>query len=69
MKKNKDSPGLRVKELRERMGWTQEQLAQFTGYSRVYINNLEQGRVPKPSFIVIKKLAALFNRPMEQIWE
>jgi transcriptional regulator with XRE-family HTH domain len=69
MSKNKTSPGLKIKELRERMGWTQEQLARFTGLSRVYINNLEQGRVPRPSYNVIKKLADIFNRPMEQMWQ
>jgi transcriptional regulator with XRE-family HTH domain len=68
MSKSKGYPGLRIKELRERMGWTQEQLAQFSGYSRVYINDLENGRIANPSVNAIKKLAALFNRPMEQIW-
>jgi transcriptional regulator with XRE-family HTH domain len=69
MSKRNDGPGLRIKELREKMGWTQEQLAQFIGYSRVYVNNLETGRVPRPSYKAIKKLAIIFNKRMEQLWE
>jgi len=67
--KYKGHPGAKIRDLREQRGWTQTQVAEFTGYSRVYINNLERGRVPNPNVNIIKKLATLFSLTVEQIWK
>jgi transcriptional regulator with XRE-family HTH domain len=56
-----------LRDLRQSRGWTQAEIAEFTGYSRVYINKLELGQVPNPSITLIRKLARLFNVPMEKL--
>ena len=58
----------KIKELRKKRGWTQEDLARWTGYSRVYINRLEKGKVPNPSITVLRQMARLFGRTIEEIW-
>jgi transcriptional regulator with XRE-family HTH domain len=35
--------GLRVRELRIEKGWTQEDLAEYTGFHRTYIGMIERG--------------------------
>ena len=66
LRNNKKTPTL-IRQLREQRGWTQADIAEFTGYSRVYINSVELGRVPNPSITLIRKLARLFNVPMERL--
>lgn len=57
--------GRRVKELRVRRGWTQEQLADVSGFSQQYISGLEQGR-RNPTIVTLHELAvALGVRPVE----
>jgi transcriptional regulator with XRE-family HTH domain len=46
----------KVKALRERRGWTQEQLAKQAGISRVYLARLETAR-QDPSLSTLEKLA------------
>jgi len=58
-----------MRELRLKRGWTQADIAEFTGYSRVYINKVELGEVPNPSVTLIRKLAKLFSLPMEKLCE
>lgn len=49
--KNKDVPDL-IKELRDKMGLTQEQFAQRVGVTFSTINNWEKGtRTPHPFFV------------------
>jgi putative transcriptional regulator len=66
--KNKNEQN-KIKELREKRGWTQADLAKWTGYSRVYINRLEKGKVPNPSITILKEIACLFGRKIEEIWK
>jgi transcriptional regulator with XRE-family HTH domain len=47
---------MRLKQLREAKGWTQEQLAAKAGYSRAYIARLEIGR-HDPPLSALEKLA------------
>lgn len=56
-----------IRELRLKHGWTQADIAEFTGYTRVYINKVELGQVPNPSITLIRKLAKLFNVTMEHL--
>lgn len=58
-----------MRELRLKHGWTQADIAEFTGYSRVYINKVELGEVPNPSITLIRKIARLFNVSMERLCE
>jgi transcriptional regulator with XRE-family HTH domain len=37
------SLGLRIRELRSKHGWTQEQLAEFCGLHRTYLGHVERG--------------------------
>jgi transcriptional regulator with XRE-family HTH domain len=39
-----------VKDVRNARGWTQEELAVRTGFSRVWINRFEQSAITDPSF-------------------
>jgi transcriptional regulator with XRE-family HTH domain len=46
-------PGVcrRVRELREEMGWTQDDVAQRTGVSRDSVGRIERGQLPDPIFL------------------
>ena len=48
--------GSNVKELRTKLGWTQEQLAERSGFSQQYISGLEQGR-RNPTIVSVFELA------------
>lgn len=55
--------GLRqeIQDLRKRKGWTQQQLADRIGVSRIYISKLEQGDRLSPSLDVLERLAQAFG--------
>lgn len=57
----------KIATLRERRGWTQQFLAEITGYSRVYINKLEQKKIKNPSVAAYKKLAYALGVPIEEL--
>jgi len=52
---------------RERLGWTQAELAARIGVSRKTINTIENG-VFTPSTLVALKLARAFGRPVEALF-
>lgn len=52
---------------RERLGWTQAELAARIGVSRKTINTIENG-VFIPSTLVALKLARAFDRPVETLF-
>lgn len=52
---------------RERLGWTQAELAARIGVSRKTINTIENG-VFTPSTLVALKLARAFDRPVEALF-
>lgn len=57
-----------LKELRTEIGLTQQELGDKLGVSRQAIIALETSK-HIPSLDLAYKIAALFNRPIEQIWE
>ena len=58
----------RLKVLRAEQDWTQEDLASRVGASRQTINSIETGKYD-PSLPLAFKLARLFGRPIEEIFE
>jgi transcriptional regulator with XRE-family HTH domain len=48
--------GIRVRELRNQRGWTQEKLEELSGLDRTYISDIERG-VRNPSVTSLDKLA------------
>ena len=58
--------GKRVKRLRLTKGWSQEGVANKTGFSREYIARLEQG-LHDPSLSTLAKLAKAFKVKMDTL--
>ena len=58
----------RLKLLRVERNWTQEQLGQALGVSRQAVNALETEK-HDPSLDLAYRIAALFERPVEDIFE
>jgi len=57
----------RVKELRERHGWTQQELAEAVGVSRQSINSIERQRY-MPSLQVALLFARLFHMATDDLF-
>jgi putative transcriptional regulator len=57
----------RVRELRERKGWSQGELAERLEVSRQTINAIETGKYD-PSLPLAFRIARLFNKPIEAIF-
>jgi len=58
----------RLRDLRGENGWSQARLAELAGVSRQTIQALESGKYD-PSLPLAFKLAALFKRRIEDIFE
>ena len=58
----------RVKELREKLGWTQQDLAEAVGVSRQSINSIERQRYV-PSLPLALVFARLFRVPTDELFE
>ncbi|MBI1684712.1 helix-turn-helix transcriptional regulator [Caulobacter hibisci] len=58
----------RLKLLRIERGWTQEQLGQVLNVSRQAVNALETEK-HDPSLDLAYRIAAVFERPIEEIFE
>jgi len=58
----------RLKVLRAERNWTQAELAAQIGVSRKTINTIERG-VFAPSAILALKIAAIFQVPVEEVFE
>lgn len=56
-----------LRELRERMGWSQAALAEQLAVSRQTINALETGKYD-PSLPLAFRIARLFGEPIESIF-
>lgn len=55
---------LRVRELRNKRGWTQQQLAERAGVRRATISELESGRVPeRVKLATLEKIARALGVP------
>ncbi|MBX9614962.1 MAG: helix-turn-helix transcriptional regulator [Caulobacteraceae bacterium] len=57
-----------LRELRASKGWTQEQLGQALGVSRQAVNALETEK-HDPSLDLAYRIAVLFDRPVEAIFD
>ncbi|MDQ0704931.1 putative transcriptional regulator [Pseudomonas sp. W3I7] len=57
-----------LRPLRAELGWSQADLAQRLGVSRQTINAIETGRYD-PSLPLAFKIAKVFERPIEAIFE
>ena len=57
----------RVRELRERRGWSQGELAEKLDVSRQTVNAIETGKYD-PSLPLAFRLARLFGEPIESIF-
>jgi putative transcriptional regulator len=58
----------RLRVLRAELGWSQADLAERLGVSRQSVNAIETGRYD-PSLPLAFKLARLFDRPIEAIFQ
>ena len=56
-----------VRELRERQGWSQGELAERLEVSRQTVNAIETGKYD-PSLPLAFRLARLFEKPIEEIF-
>jgi len=57
----------RIRELRERFGWSQGELAERLAVSRQTVNAIETGKYD-PSLPLAFRLARLFGEPIESIF-
>ena len=57
----------RIKELRESIGLTQEQLGQLVGVSRQAINAIETEKF-EPSIWIAYDICKVFHRPIEDVF-
>jgi putative transcriptional regulator len=57
----------RIRELRERFGWSQGELAERLDVSRQTVNAIETGKYD-PSLPLAFRLAKLFDEPIESIF-
>lgn len=60
--------GQRVRELRQRNGWSQELLAKKTGLHRTYIGGIERGE-RNVCLENIEKIAVAFDISLSQLFE
>ena len=58
----------KIRVARAELRMTQQQLAEATGVSRQTINAIESGKFV-PSTVLALKMAKIFNRPVEEIFQ
>ncbi len=56
-----------VKAYRNQRGWTQEELAERWGYTRIYVSQIEQGRRKLNSVTQVLRLADILDIPQEKL--
>jgi len=56
-----------VKQLRKKMGISQEKLARFADVSNNTIINIEAGKQNNPTIDTLKKIAKALNKPIENL--
>lgn len=60
--------GLNLKRLRQAQGWSQEELADRSGYHRTYISGIERG-VRNPTATVLDQLAKTLEASPAELFE
>ena len=58
--------GRRIRLLREKHGWTQQQLADMTGIGRVHVSELENGK-REAGLRMLEKLAVSFETSVSDL--
>ena len=59
--------GMRIKYLRKRLKWSQEDLALNSNINKNYISDLENGR-RNPSLDILERIAIAFNISLEELF-
>lgn len=62
----KNTFGKNVRLTREKLGWSQEELAEFSGYHRTYISGIERGR-RNPTISVSQNIAKALAVPLHKL--
>lgn len=57
----------RVRQLRQGLGLSAEQLAQRIGYTSSYVYRIEHGQVASPSYRVVRSLSKVLGVPMTEL--
>ena len=60
--------GLRVRQLRETRGWSQEDFAEKADLHRTYVSGIERG-TRNPTLTVLDRIAGGFGMPIDQLLE
>lgn len=58
--------GEKIKQLRMKNGWSQEDLADFSGLHRTYISGIERG-LRNPTLCILERLAQCFNLTISEL--
>ena len=66
--KAQEQLGMRVKYLRKKLRWSQEDLAFNANINKNYICDLENGR-RNPSLEILERLAVAFNITLEELFK
>ena len=65
--KAQEQLGMRIKYLRKRLKWSQEDLALNSDINKNYISDLENGR-RNPSLDILERIAIAFNISLEELF-
>ena len=65
--KAQDQLGMRIKYLRKKIGWSQEDLALEANVNKNYICDLENGR-RNPSLEILEKIAIAFGITLSELF-
>ncbi|MFO7882259.1 MAG: helix-turn-helix transcriptional regulator [Kosmotogaceae bacterium] len=57
---------MKIKEIREEMGITQEELANVAGISRTTLSKIERGKMKVTDFFLADAMAAYLDLPVEE---
>ena len=60
--------GARIRTLRQRLEWSQEDLAEATGLHRTYVSQLERG-LRNPTLAVLTRLAAALQVDLTELFK
>src|SRR5579859_8159171 len=66
---NRSTFGQLVRSYREQRGWTQEELAERWGHTRVYVSQIERGKRKLDSMTQVMRLADILDIPQEKLEE
>lgn len=60
--------GYKIKEIRESMGMTQQELSEISGVARSIINGLETGRTETTTTDTLRKIASALGKKVSEIF-